>query len=532
MEVTRRLTFHVIETDEGLQNNKSRNEPAEEPDDEDLDELDLGDHETDEEEEESEPEDDLKKIWERDIRDALALEQRIEAEECPPKDARKLRKQFAEKRKGNWTKRKIMPSGHNFLHFLASSHDVKSKKLLVHFVAQVVSLCPQQIGEMSDDRQTQITPFTMAIANNNDKFVFAICQLKKQRDVIRSNLLREAREGVGLQGLTTCLHATVARGLKMTAKRNGGLGLDLFRGILGLAPIELFTVMDSRWLSPLHLAIRASRDVAEEVIASAPESAFLSKDSIKGWTPLHAAILESQGDYISVIKMLTDKCPKALLEQDASGRTPLHLAVEYDKCSETQLSVVNHLIARGPGALRINAMGPKLSPFQYHEHTRQQWKDKAAAAEKERIRSTAAASREAVLSPRGEIESKAPLRPESKKPEKTFYKDRDSTSAAAANSSARRGSNGSAPRPSVGRINPVNTGLSSPIVPLASTRAIRMVEPGIEVNKEWANKIRDRLKIEYLRRMKPQEALKFLRLKQAFKGQGKLTNHLLDRVFG
>ncbi|PYH90812.1 hypothetical protein BO71DRAFT_386856 [Aspergillus ellipticus CBS 707.79] len=58
---------------------------------------------------------------------------------------------------------------------------------------------------------------------------------------------------------------------------------------------------------------------------------------------------------------------------DQDGLTPLHLAVDYDKSSSSQLSIVRALIARGDGAFDKFSTNPSgLSVYEYHQHTREQ----------------------------------------------------------------------------------------------------------------------------------------------------------------
>lgn len=61
---------------------------------------------------------------------------------------------------------------------------------------------------------------------------------------------------------------------------------------------------------------------------------------------------------------------------DIEGRTPLHLAVEYERCCKTQVGIVNSLLLWGPRALHIpispRSSGQILSIYQYHKISRKQ----------------------------------------------------------------------------------------------------------------------------------------------------------------
>ncbi|KAI9369935.1 hypothetical protein BJX61DRAFT_536065 [Aspergillus egyptiacus] len=60
-----------------------------------------------------------------------------------------------------------------------------------------------------------------------------------------------------------------------------------------------------------------------------------------------------------------------LCATDDRGLTPLHLAADYERSSESQLSVVQALIARGDSAFdQYTVKPPDLSVYEYHEHTR------------------------------------------------------------------------------------------------------------------------------------------------------------------
>ncbi|RFU81524.1 intracellular serine protease [Trichoderma arundinaceum] len=59
---------------------------------------------------------------------------------------------------------------------------------------------------------------------------------------------------------------------------------------------------------------------------------------------------------------------------DNRGRTPLHLAVEYERCCKTQVNIVKELLYRGPHALdvTISTYNRTFSVYQYHEDSRRE----------------------------------------------------------------------------------------------------------------------------------------------------------------
>lgn len=96
----------------------------------------------------------------------------------------------------------------------------------------------------------------------------------------------------------------------------------------------------------------------------------------KDVTCLHAAIhYNVRSDFTkSIIQIVPDNTFRM---QDSKGRTPLHLAVEYEKCTPSQVGLVTELLDRGPRALEIkmkDSLGRYRSVYQHHEITRRQKK--------------------------------------------------------------------------------------------------------------------------------------------------------------
>ena len=74
---------------------------------------------------------------------------------------------------------------------------------------------------------------------------------------------------------------------------------------------------------------------------------------------------------IDLIKKTTEKTLRA---QDSKGFTPLHYAVEYERCTDSQLNIVKALIQHGNSALDRLANKPDCySVYRYHESTRQNY---------------------------------------------------------------------------------------------------------------------------------------------------------------
>ena len=108
-------------------------------------------------------------------------------------------------------------------------------------------------------------------------------------------------------------------------------------------------------------------------------------------TCIHAAIHKSLSPNLAIF-LIKKASEKVLCLQDYQGKTPLHSAVQYKRCTDQQLQIVQALAERGGGAMRMLAArddvatrmlakrggGPMkiqtedfcLSPYKYHMHTR------------------------------------------------------------------------------------------------------------------------------------------------------------------
>ncbi|PVH79900.1 hypothetical protein DL98DRAFT_515795 [Cadophora sp. DSE1049] len=100
-------------------------------------------------------------------------------------------------------------------------------------------------------------------------------------------------------------------------------------------------------------------------------------DSDRDDTCLHAAI--TYGLRGELAMPLVELVPKEMFcVQDAKGRTPLHLAVDYERSRAEQVTIVSKLLRLGPEALEVrmeqDSLGRRLSAYQYHEVTRRKYK--------------------------------------------------------------------------------------------------------------------------------------------------------------
>ncbi|KAI1125165.1 hypothetical protein F5Y10DRAFT_13996 [Nemania abortiva] len=124
---------------------------------------------------------------------------------------------------------------------------------------------------------------------------------------------------------------------------------------------------------PLTLAIEKNNEifitaVLESQYDDADLERILGLKSSDAGNGIHKAIRDGLSPKLT-IDLINKVSSKVLKDVDGEGCTPLHRAVEYKRCTETQLAVVKALLERGDSALdERNKAG--LSVYQYHFSTR------------------------------------------------------------------------------------------------------------------------------------------------------------------
>ena len=89
-------------------------------------------------------------------------------------------------------------------------------------------------------------------------------------------------------------------------------------------------------------------------------------------TCVHAAISKSVAPELALF-LISKASEEVLCLQDSDGNTPLHIAVEYKRCSKEQLQVVEFLAKRCKEAMHKRSLGEAcLSPYLYHMRTRKE----------------------------------------------------------------------------------------------------------------------------------------------------------------
>ena len=79
---------------------------------------------------------------------------------------------------------------------------------------------------------------------------------------------------------------------------------------------------------------------------------------------IHTAIIRGLSSSL-IIKLIQNVSNDVLSQQDGAGCTPLHRAVEYQRCTVDQINVVKALLDRGDSALDVSTK-KKLTVYQHH----------------------------------------------------------------------------------------------------------------------------------------------------------------------
>ncbi len=137
--------------------------------------------------------------------------------------------------------------------------------------------------------------------------------------------------------------------------------------------------------TPLYTAISKKRDKLVLLMCEAhPDiDAILGIPCYHSENCLHIAIRRNIVPKTAIF-LIQHASEATLCAKDDKGNTPLHLAVDYDRCIEAQLEVVQALISRCANAMDERTTKLNLSPYRYHEHTRAEAKMKEADEKKER----------------------------------------------------------------------------------------------------------------------------------------------------
>lgn len=145
---------------------------------------------------------------------------------------------------------------------------------------------------------------------------------------------------------------------------------------------ELLEIKDNSDRTPLYISISKKREKLVRFMCNThPDTdAILGIPCLRTDYCLHVAIKKNVKPDL-IIFLIEHAGERALCAQDDMGKTPLHLAVEYERCTDAQLQVVKALIKQCDKAMDKRTIEPDcFSPYRYHEYTRAEAK-KAAEAE-------------------------------------------------------------------------------------------------------------------------------------------------------
>lgn len=145
---------------------------------------------------------------------------------------------------------------------------------------------------------------------------------------------------------------------------------------------ELLVEKDDDDKTPLHNAIKKGRDKLVRLMCDTHRDtdAILSISSQRNENCLHIAIRQ-RVDYDLTEFLIGRAGEKTLCGQDKDGNTPLHLAVDYNNCTDAQLKIVEALVDRCDKAMDVRTRSPDcFSPYRFHEHTRKREADRVKQA--------------------------------------------------------------------------------------------------------------------------------------------------------
>ncbi|KAF4546015.1 uncharacterized protein LTHEOB_4667 [Lasiodiplodia theobromae] len=179
---------------------------------------------------------------------------------------------------------------------------------------------------------------------------------------------------------------------------------------------RLMEEKDNSGTTPLQAAIMAGIAKLVDYMCNAYDAegdvdVVLALQDSKNNNCLHKAML-SKHKYarkiaLKLIERVRDR--ETLRAQNNDGKTPLHIAVEWDRCTESQMGVVRALVAACDAALDVNVgtdVDPaQLSVYRYHEKTRKEAKKADAAKEKKEEQRSSRESVEGPTSSRNAKES-------------------------------------------------------------------------------------------------------------------------------
>lgn len=196
-------------------------------------------------------------------------------------------------------------------------------------------------------------------------------------------LLEQKTGGTGGNELKNLLHTIVDEDRDTFDKFEA-----LVKFLVERMPI-LLRDKDSFDRTPLHQAVMSKRYKLIRCMCGGYDEidSVLRLEAYHKTNIIHQAIRTKVSPKIAVY-LIKKASAATLCAEDEQGYTPLHLAVEYDRCSLTQLDVVRALIEKADTALDVGVLDKdptRLSVYRHHEKTR---KDRADPEKEAKDRDT------------------------------------------------------------------------------------------------------------------------------------------------
>jgi hypothetical protein len=132
---------------------------------------------------------------------------------------------------------------------------------------------------------------------------------------------------------------------------------------------------DTDGKTPVYIAIMRKRTVTLKHFFSAAKDLdridrILAMTDAQRNNCIHAVIQQGINAEMAIL-LISNAKEGTLRARDSKGRTPLHCAVEYERCNKAQLDIVRELIKRGDTALDEYTNIPDFySVYEHHEYTR------------------------------------------------------------------------------------------------------------------------------------------------------------------
>ncbi|KAK4642831.1 hypothetical protein QC761_401030 [Podospora bellae-mahoneyi] len=158
--------------------------------------------------------------------------------------------------------------------------------------------------------------------------------------------------------------------LHLVANRVGHRGLTLL--LIKNSP-QLLSVADDNGKTPLWIAItRKNENVLRAIVEkfNGDLDSLLARTCDHGRNSIHAAIIHNLPEQ-HTLHLIQRASKGTLCAGDYDGLTPLHLAIQYDRCSASQQRIVEALLQRADECLDQFTINPsQLSVYEYHYYTR------------------------------------------------------------------------------------------------------------------------------------------------------------------